>query len=106
MVALMRPLRCGAQSPSGGAQLEAQLTQVLWSEDAERLLFTLPAFDAERILDAVTTLAEARKGFVRCMLERPEVRLYIPGYAITFELDAGVMFVLRIRASGRHGASP
>ena len=75
--------------------------QVLWSEDAERLLFSLPPFDAHRIMDAVVALAETRKGFVRRMLEKGEVRLYIVGYAITFEVDTGVMFVLSIRTSHR-----
>ena len=27
----------------------------------------------------------------------PELRLYIAGYAVTFEVERGVMFVLRIR---------
>jgi hypothetical protein len=54
-----------------------------------------------RIVDAVVALADTRKGFVRRMLEESEVRLYIVGYAITFEVDTGVMFVLRIRTSRR-----
>jgi hypothetical protein len=75
--------------------------QVLWSEDAERVLLLLPPSDADRIIDAVVALADTRKGFVRRMLDGPEVRLYIPGYAITFAIDVGVMFVLRIRPSAR-----
>ena len=51
--------------------------QVLWSEDAERLLLTLAPSHADQIVDTVVTFAETGKGFVRRMLDEPELRLYI-----------------------------
>lgn len=73
--------------------------QVLWSEDAEVVLLTLSSSDAERIMDATELLAETGRGFVRRMLDSSERRLYIEGYAITFHVEDGVMFVLRVRPS-------
>ena len=75
--------------------------QVLWSEDAELFLLSVPPADADRIIDAMVLLAETGRGFVRRMLGSPELRLYIEGYVVTFEVDAGVAFVLRIRTSAR-----
>ena len=39
--------------------------QVLWSEDAERLLLTLPPSHADQIVDTVVTFAGDGQGFVR-----------------------------------------
>jgi len=71
--------------------------KVLWDEQTERYLFSLPPADAERIIDAVEELAQMGRGFVRRTFNPPERRLYVRGFVITFETTEDVMFVLYVR---------
>ena len=77
------------------------MSDLLWSEAAHGFLLGLPAPEADRVIEAVELFAATGRGFVRTMLGTSERRLYIQGFAITFQVEHDTIFVLRIRRSRR-----
>jgi hypothetical protein len=73
---------------------------VVWSDEAERFLLSLPGADAEKILRAVEQMAATGRGFIRDMLDGAGTwGLNLDRYVALFVIDGqGALQVRRVRA--------